>query len=288
MLLLMTDTIMKKFGSMVKDLTIHIETLKAENTHIRTGLQNLLNEDDVQNVPAYELLKSVYSEYLTAPVPAVKIKTKDADNLDDQYDPLYSPMGTRKRTNAASRKKYEATCASIAETVKNAGPKRTAASVSTDAPSALGMAVVKMHERNISAKSFSNDVPDFGIDLLTEMAPAQNPKPKSKPKSKVIIIDVTKPNTVYRIEIQGKEYYRHDKYLYDTVTQLRVGSVEEECFVIAGKSIMIADDTSTRVQVQYIDGDMYKDNTGKIYTQVNDSVYQAIGEFDGEEIGLWQ
>jgi hypothetical protein len=152
-------------------------------------------------------------------------------------------------------------------------------------------------------------MPDLGADLLTDMSksksnPKSNPKPKPNPKPNPSTnptsstpsrqsnptpklehnqITITAQGTVYSVEINGKQYYRYDKYLYDTETLLRIGSVEDTCFAIVGKSPILI---TNRVNLTSVENGMYKGNN-TVYVQVNDNIFQAIGEIKDDAIGLW-
>jgi hypothetical protein len=277
----MSETIKKKFTEMSKDVLNRLDVLETQLTYVKTGLQKLLDEDDIKELPSYGLLQSIYSEYLTN-LPKV-VSTKETV-LDDQYDPLYSPIKSRHRVNAASRRKFEASKGSEVTSKVTVQTKD-------------------------DESHYSEMMPDFGADLLTDMSksksnPKSNPKPKPNPKPNPSTnptsstpsrqsnptpklehnqITITAQGTVYSVEINGKQYYRYDKYLYDTETLLRIGSVEDTCFAIVGKSPILI---TNRVNLTSVENGMYKGNN-TVYVQVNDNIFQAIGEIKDDAIGLW-
>jgi hypothetical protein len=58
----MSETIKKKFTEMSKDVLNRLDVLETQLTYVKTGLQKLLDEDDIKELPSYGLLQSIYSE----------------------------------------------------------------------------------------------------------------------------------------------------------------------------------------------------------------------------------
>lgn len=258
----MTDAMKNKLKAVTKDIFDHVEQQDARVAYLYKGLSNLLEEEDVKNLPTYKLLHGIYSEYLTSKPPAQKT---DKIVNEELYDPLYAPPKTRKRVNQRAKKE-------MLESKFKAEPKPKAETpASAPAPS-----------------SVPSYMPDFSESLL-EGQGSTKVKVKKVTEPKPVSVQVSKGDTVYTVEIKGNQYLRHSKYLYDKSTHLRVGSIENGAFIIDSKPVS---DFETNCTVSSVpDTPYYKDNNGKLYVRLTDEgdIYQGVGELTPEgDIGLWQ
>lgn len=260
----MSNNLKTKLNGITKELFEKLDLLEQQLTHVKKGLSDFLKEDDVVSLPSYNLLKSIYSEFLTS-VPE-RPHTKH-HKIDDLYDPMYAPPGTRKKTGARLKKPP-------------------------------GQISINPLCNSRPAKSpIEGLLPDFGSSLLEDMN-----KPKSMRKQsdtitnaqcqglpKVITVNVSKGHTVYQVEIHGKVYLRYGKYFYDLQSKYRVGSIENTCFALDTKSPINIVDTITLTHVP--GNDEYYESDGKLFVQVGDNipVFQGVGELtEDNEIGLWE
>lgn len=246
-------TLTKEIFDKMDKLELHIE-------HVKKGLSDLLNEDDIVSLPSYQLLKSVYGEYLNDK--PEKAKTK-GEKIDEMYDPLYAPSTTRRKGKAPVVKtKIQATLSvSKVQPEPNSKPQKP------------------------STPSF---MPDFGESLLETKAPVVKKKAITVVPAKTSMEDikVVATETVYKIEINGAVYLRYDKYLYDENTHHRVGSISNDNFTIGSEKVNITSSNSIK---KYNDN-YFIDEEQKLYLPVNSelNVYQAVGEITDNEVGLWE
>ena len=85
--------------------------LEEQVTYLKKGFSELLEEDDVKDLPSYNLLKSVYSEYLDSKPERSKTTAQKEDEI---FNPLYAPPGVRRRNNAQAKKQLANTSFGIA------------------------------------------------------------------------------------------------------------------------------------------------------------------------------
>jgi hypothetical protein len=288
----MTD-LKSKIKSLNKDLIERLDALEAHTEYLKEGLKNLLDEEDVREIPSFDLLNAVYSEYLGSDIDKFKSKTKSAsasasaskhnkEVAEKIYDPLYAPPKGRSRVNTASKKKFAEGQQEYQQ------PRVTRQRQSPTVTSNITAS---------SASSASAFLPDFGESMLDDMGgrskasvkartkPAPTPAPTPAPAQKIISIKPKTDEQVYRVEIKGKEYMLHGIYLYGKESQLRVGTVENGCFVIDDVRINI---TGTTNMQEIEDTPYYQGDDNKVYIRVNDTVAQAVGEVnENDEVGLW-
>lgn len=254
----------KEHKAISKQLFAHLKALDAQVQYLKNGLHDFLEEPDVKEMPSYDLLRSVYQEYLICTPESVPSTSSDKSDPNDQYDPLFAPPSSRKRINREARKMYDNTQAEI-----NVRKKQTESQ-----PRPRQKQIVFADSQTFS------DGPDFGSDML-----GPDPGTKSETKPNILKITADKNAKVYRVEIQGTEYLRYDKHLYDKDSHLRVGSIEATCFNIHGKAPITIDGQMKLSALD--DTDMYRGTDDKVYMRVNDGICHAIGQMQGEEIGLW-
>lgn len=257
----MTDQVKTKLKSITKDIVSRIEELESQYAHVREGLAELLNEDDVKDLPSYEMLHSIYSEYLTdKPIINTKVKSSVVSQID--YDPLYAPKDKR-RLNAIAKKKYEQSKQQISQTT-----------------------VVSEKTQPDFSSSYS---PDFGENLLDDIpSKPQKSKPtrSSKPSKPQKIVVATEP--VFKVTLMEEEYLRYKGDIYDKDTHLKVGYITDNKFNIGSKQIEITETTTITELKTNEKHKLFKGRDGKVYMNVTNNVYQSIGEIsDDGSVGLW-
>jgi hypothetical protein len=260
----MKDTVkvIMSLKELLDKVVAHVSTIEEHNAKLCEALQSLLNEDDIKELPAYELLKMTYSPYLTyATAPSVKLAT--SGTTETLYDPLHAPpsarYGSGKKTVAINTKRPIVATPSASEVTH-----------------------------------YSNDMPDMDSCLLGGPGLSNKSKPKPtpivsepvKPKPTVIASEPVKTKikiqakadeSVYRVEIQGKNYLRYNEYLYDENNK-RAGSVSD--FKLGM--------TTEQVELEPIPDcpDYYMCDT-TVYILVNNEIAQAVGTYENDEIALW-
>jgi hypothetical protein len=282
----MTD-LRSKIKVLNESLIEHLDTLDAQVEYLKDGLRLLLAEEDVRDIPSFDLLHSVYSEYLTTSPYNVKIKknstaSKHSKEIAQQiYDPLYAPPAGRSRVNAASRKKFTESQQQNPKPVRDAPIKETISEDMSETTSAF--------------------TPDFSESMLDDMGTTQKKKapltakaskaPVAPVAAAVLIVKPKVDECVYTVEIKNKTFLRLGKYLYHPETHLRVGVIENNCFNINAASsysaFCVAIDEAVCMQAiedtSYCQGD---DN--KVYLKIDDNIAQAVGEInENNEVGLW-
>lgn len=254
---IMTD-LKTNLKTLTKEIFDKIDKLELHIEHVKKGLSHLLDEDDVVSLPSYQLLKSVYGEYLNDK--PEKAKTKE-EKIDEMYDPLYAPSTTRRKGKAP-----------VVKTKVQATPN---------------VQKVKTEPKSEPQKASATPsfMPDFGESLLEAKAPVKK-KSISVTKPATEDIKVVATETVYKIEINGIVYLRYDKYLYDENTHYRVGSIINDNFIIGNEKVSIGSSASIK---RYNDN-YFIDEEQKLYLPVNNelNVYQAVGEITDNEVGLWE
>ena len=257
---IMTD-LKTNLKTLTKEIFDKIDKLELHIEHVKKGLSDLLDEDDIVSLPSYQLLKSVYGEYLNDK--PEKAKTKE-EKIDEIYDPLYAPSTTRRKGKAPVVKNKVQVTANVQKVKTETKPEPKKVS---DPPSFM---------------------PDFGESLLEAKAPVVKKKALSvvPAKKSTEDIKVVATETVYKIEINGAVYLRYDKYLYDENTHYRVGSISKDNFIIGSEKVNIASSNS----IKRYDGNYFIDEEEKLYLPVNKelNVYQAVGEITDNEVGLWE
>ena len=257
--IIMTD-LKTNLKALSKEIFDKMDRLQLHIDHLKKGFSELLNEDDIVSLPSYQLLKSVYIEYLNDK--PEKSKTKE-EKIDEMYDPLYAPSTSRRK-----------------------GKQKTQIPVVKSKPVTQTSNLVEVKP----SESVPSFMPDFGESLLEQKAPVKKQstlKVKTEPKNTIeeIAVNVPKDQKIYQIEISGTVYLRYDKYLYDAQTHYRVGSIANNKFSVNGSEVDIEP-----LSLQKYDESYYSDSEGKLYLQVNPemSAYQAVGEITDNDIGLWE
>ena len=289
----MSSNVFKKFKQNTKEVIDYVDSLQAQLEYLKTGFTNLLNEEDITQLPSYKLLQQSYMEYLNSDNVPLKKKTTEVES--ELYGDMYMPPKMRnknKQLNAKIRK-------TISEDAKNELNPIDKFKIKTNVP--------KTVTSTEATQQFSTrHMPDFGESMLEDMGPAGKsaprvaplavapPKPKALAKvstAKILNVPVSKDDVVQKVEIQGEVYLKYGTFLYDRDTHIRVGQINNS-FIVNDKKHNI----DTELSVQELDiGPEYKDHyistdtTNKtVYTKVSESVLQAVGELDADgQMGLW-
>jgi hypothetical protein len=286
------ETYKSSFKALLDNLTKHVDGLEAENKNLRQALHDLLNEDDIKELPAYELLSMTYKPFLQGGPPA-----KPTAAGVPAYDPLHAPPSARFGSGTGSK------------TPSKANPRRPLVGVTSMAESlaqtdsALTLTLTETH--------YSSTMPDLDSCLLgappkTKVAVKVKDKVKDKAADTVKEVDtvkaVDKPRekkqeplkispkeseTIYRVEIQGQNYLRYNTYLYDETTKLRVGDISD--FKLGSNATTDVELTEIADYPGYYTGSEPTTEEGKsVYILLNGEIAQAVGTLSPEdELELW-
>lgn len=254
----MSDLV-KKLKTISKDAGAYIEKLEKHNKLLKEGLSSLLMEEDVQSLPSYTLLKMTYSEHLEG------ISSNNDKCMN--YDPFHAPPKVRisaRKANTAAKKAMQSQ--------QSQQPQQPQQSQQLDKPPII--------KKPFAKNPINNNGPSMTECLLDS-------KPPSKPKC--INVVAKKDDEIYLVEINGVEYLRHDIYLYDVKSHLRIGSIDTG-FNINGKIIKINNDPIILKDDQPICDEYpyYGDIKGeKVYCKINANFAQAVGDIKNGELLLW-
>lgn len=259
----MTD-LKNKLKILSKDIFDRIDELEHHVDFLKRGLAEILTEEDIKDLPSYDLIKNTYSEYLVA---KPERSQSAAHKQDELYDPLYAPPKTRKRANKRQ----------LANEFYGIAPPAPA--VPTKPVSAP------------SSDSLPSYMPDFSQSLLEGMDKSRSNR-SQPPSTQEARVKVKDGNPVYIVEVQGVKYLRYDKYLYDPETKNRVGSIENGVFALNGNTNHIPfTSTDTLPLTPVTDTEYYSASDGRLFIRIGDEndIYQAVGELTADgDIGLWQ
>jgi len=261
-----------KLKILSKDIFDQIDELEHHVDFLKKGLAEILTEEDIKDLPSYDLIKATYNEYLVSKPERIKTAHKQ----DALYDPLYAPPKTRKRAN--KRQLSDQFYGIAPPTAPPTAQAKLAAPVAAE------------------AEACSNDspsyTPDFSQNLLENMDKSRRAPVVPKPPTKEVKVKVKDGDHVYIVEVQGKQYLRYDKYLYDTETKNRVGSIEDGAFSLIGhKNPIMFTSTDALSLTPITDTEYYRSSDGRLFIRISDEsdIYQAIGELTADgDIGLWQ
>jgi len=260
------DSFKAEFKSLFDKLTKHTETLEESNRVLRDALKSLLNEDDIKELPAYTLIKMTYSPYLDESGTAVASVVKEKQVQKDIYDPLHAPPSSR----YGSKKSSASSASSASSTVDIKRPLAMATPVH--------VSPVKTEE----STHYSSQMPDMNSCLLSLSSNSVKPAVKQVVKQSPAANDI-KPKsteTVYRVEIQGKNYLRYNDFLYDETTKMRAGKLSD--FKLG---------TTTDPQELSPIKDFpnyYLGQESVAYILINGDVAQAVGTYENGDLALWE
>jgi hypothetical protein len=279
------------FKDLIEKITRHAESIEEHNMILKQALHDLLNEDDVKELPAYTLLKMTYSPYLTdvsvASASTSKAKTSSSSTSTSTStlgsgsvftDPLHAPPSAR-RIGGGTKP-----LANVKVKVE-VNPRRPIVGIPLEHQTQTH---IHTHvEADTDTNHYSDQMPNMDFCLLGA-APA-----KSKVKVKVKeeeVEHVTKPDTiklvpkegetVYKVEIQGKHYLRYNDNLYNIETKHREGAISD--FKLGQASPAVELETISDYPGYYV-----SDGTDNVYILVNGEIAQAVGTYTDGELALW-
>jgi hypothetical protein len=217
------------------------------------GFRRLFEEEDIQSIPSFQLLRMSYGEYLEKPDAPIVQPPRTEQTV---YDPLFMPPSMRRsmKTRAVATAKQAATA---------------------PAPSP-------------STSTISSDVsPDFSQNLLDEPRPAAPKKISIKPKAAQASAppSVVAKGPVYRLELQGVLYLQYGSYLYDSVTRLQVGFIKDDVIMVNGKQLAIA--CGETVTLKDIGDGMLLAADDKAYRPLTGLLAQSVGIYKDGELNAW-
>jgi len=261
----MTD-LKNKLKILSKDIFDRIDELEHHVEFLKRGLIEILTEEDIKDLPSYDLIKNTYNEYLVA---KPERSQSTAHKQDELYDPLYAPPKTRKRTNKRQ----------LANEFYGIAPP---------AHAVLTKAAPIANAPDPASDSLPSFMPDFSQSLLEGMDKSRSSR-SQPPSVQEVKVKVKDGNPVYIVEIQGVKYLRYDKYLYDPETKNRVGSIENGVFALNGTHIPFTS-TDMLPLTPVTDTEYYRSSDGRLFIRIGDEndIYQAVGELTADgDIGLY-
>jgi len=263
------------FKDLVDQLTTYAESIEEQNVVLKQALRDLLNEDDIKELPAYQLLKNTYEPYLaTADVSSSLTKSKSKSKANAAAtatppavftDPLHAPPGARFSSKSKASENIRRPIISGA----------TNSATEDSKPS--------------SSDHYSDQMPDMDSCLLG----APPPKTKAPPTTlaatsktslttkREIRVSPKEGEAVYQVEIQGKKYLRYNDNFYDVESKQRVKTIAE----------LKLGQTESPIELEpvpeYPDYYWSQANSDTAYILVNGEIAQAVGTYENGELALW-
>jgi hypothetical protein len=232
------DAFKAEFKALFDKLSKYSDELEAENKTLREAINALLNEDDVKELPAYKLLQMTYGHLVSTS----KVKIKAQSEVKAQPE-VKAKAQLYDPLHAPPSARYGSKKLSLPSPPQ------------TDFKRPLA---VKQEESH-----YSSQMPDLNSCLLTV------PKPKITPK---------KDETVYRVEIQGKNYLRFNDSLYDAITRVLAGKLAD--FKLGSLTEPVALEPMADFPGYYSFNDT-------VYILVNDEIAQAVGTISDGDLAIW-
>ncbi len=271
------ETYKAAFKDLVEKITRHADSIEEHNLVLKQALHDLLNEDDVKELPAYELLKKTYTPYLTevevtqtkkvssAPRASGGSSSGTATSSTVFTDPLHAPPSARRLGGSGGGlKKVEI------------NPRRPIVGVPLEhQPSAK--------EAEPETNHYSDQMPNMDFCLLggpPAGAPAKSTKPPASREKATIKLVPKEGETVYKVEIQGKHYLRYNDNLYNIDTKQRAGAISD--FKLGQDNPPVELETLTDYPGYYV-----SDGNETVYILVNGEIAQAVGTYTDGELALW-
>lgn len=247
---------LKQIATLCNDALKYQEELEARVKHLTEGFRRLLEEEDIQQLPSYKLLRMSYGEYLEGDTAGHKVSASSVPEKPQLYDPLFMPPSMRRQQHTRPK-------------------PQPVAPLPVLAPPAPVVATIEE----------SATAPDFSQNLLDDVSALAAPKKRlvvAKKATTAMCIEATGP--VFKVEIRGATYYRYDTYLYDIATKARVGRITEDGFQIDGKEIV---PFSEKRELTERAGGLLVDAEDKVYAPVVGDVAQSIGIYKDEALHAW-
>ncbi len=255
--------LIKKINQHMKELVTYTETVEARLLFVKEGMEKLLEEEDIKQLPSYKLLRQTYQAHLDTVTITPASSKKDA--TAEIYDTLHQPPQIRNRNKKANSQIKR----SIAENATTEYMGDTATKKA---------AVEEVAEGKVKQRFGTRNAPDFGESMLDDDLGPTKAKPSIVEKPQPPLL-VKAEGTVYKVEIQGMTYYLSGKYLYSMDEQLRVGTIGTD-FEIGGQHYPI-DETINLSCLAPEYGEYYAcDNKACIL--LNDGISLCVGEINGD------
>jgi hypothetical protein len=295
---------MEQFNQGYKYVVKRMEDLEKHNAQLIQTLNDILNEDDIKELPAYRLLYRTYSQFLNIQIQQAALKTEKA-GPSQLYDPLHAPPNARgKKPSFGQNAGY--TQSEISSTAK---PESKFKDTVKDNFKGNDKAKIESAEPQ-HTQHYSSQMPNIDVCILSDNLPkpkimlkkpteakslAESKLAESKlaeTKSREVKIKTEKTDNIYKIEIEGVVYLKHDNYLYDVSTRKRVAIIENNAFKFTcTKQEKSIGDHSEVINLHKVEGfsEYYSTeiNSGAVYILINDTIAQSVGEFNEGEIQLW-
>ena len=294
------DSYKAAFKDLIEKITRHSDSIEEHNIILKQALHDLLNEDDVKELPAYTLLKMTYSPYLTDVPAQSQSKSKGpSSNLNSSShshsnstnltstsvftDPLHAPPSAR-RMGGGSKVKVKV----------DVNPRRPIVGVPLEHQTHV--------ESDTDTNHYSDQMPNMDFCLLgappvkSKLQPVkdqvqvkdqvkvqvkdQDQEDQDQTKAATIKLVPKVGETVYKVEIQGKPYLRYNDNLYNIETKHREGTISD--FKLGQASPVVELETIAGYPDYYA-----SDGTDNVYILVNGEIAQAVGTYADGELALW-
>ncbi len=247
-----------KFKALFDSLGKYAEDLETSNRALREGLHSMLHEDDIKELPAYELLKMTYMPLLQQQTESVPESKTASPVTKELFDPLHAPPSARYGSKKPSQRPL-----AIRDEPAAAEPEHHYSTQMPDLDSCL-LGTPAKAKISVKPKTAPAETSPAQVKLAPEALKIQ-PKPDEK---------------VYRVEIQGKNYLRYNDGLYDAETRLRAGK-------LADFKLGAATDAPVELEPLTDFPGYYSGGENMVYVLVNGEVAQAVGTFEDGDLALW-
>ena len=231
------------------------EVLEARLNFMMDGFRRLFEEEDIRDLPSYQLLRLSYADYLEKPG-SIK-QTAEVKRGGALYDPLFMPPSMRR------------------------GARKSPAPLAPPPPAPLAPVPAPAEPDDKGATDF----PDFTQNLLDDVKkPAKKVAIKAKPKTEVHP-QVVADGHVFQIELRGTIYYLHGFMLYDKGTRQRVGHITQDGYTVHGQFLPCTWGEVIALK-ELADGALLGPDD-KVYARISEGLAQSIGIYKDGEINAW-
>ena len=283
------DSYKAAFKDLLEKITRHADSIEEHNMVLKQALRDLLNEDDVKELPAYTLLKMTYSPYLTdvsvAPSPS---KAKTSSSTLNSASTLTSTLNSTSNLTSNSGSVFTDPLHAPPSARRNGGSSKPLAKVEIN-PRRPIVGVPLEHQTQShqveDTNHYSDQMPNMDFCLLGA-APVKSKvkdvKVKEEPlkKSATIKLVPKEGETVYKVEIKGKHYLRYNDNLYNIETKHREGAISD--FKLGQACPAVELETIADYPGYYV-----SEGTDNVYILVNGEIAQAVGTYTDGELALW-
>lgn len=277
---------MEQFKQAYKSVIKYTEELERKNLLLIQTIKDILNEDDIKELPAYTLLYRTYSQILTGELKQQETSEKSPSEI---YDPLHAPPNARgKKQSLAQRMGYETD--SKTPILKSEPEFKIQTQTQNQTQIEPQVKHYSSQTLNVDVCLLTNTAQKPKVQMLKKTPQVEDIKAKAKAKPREIKIQSKPDEHIYKIEIEGIIYLKHENYLYDIATRKRVANIENNYFKFINKEKIIGEHSSI-IKLNKVDGfsEYYSTevNNGTVYILLNGSIAQSVGEFNEGEIELW-